>query len=247
MRGASHRISAHRKRFRGPWCRGVRMSRWRSLGLLAPGLLVAALAGSRGVAATALTPGQVATDELFGLVLLFALAIGILVQVLIVVAVLRFRKTKGRSAGVANPKTHDAKLEAAWTIVPALILLVVGIATFQTLAVTDTVPEDADVTVYVIARQFQWEFHVLNETGVWTNTTTEFTVKVGQTVKILLVSEDVAHSLYIPDFRLKIDALPGTTNVNWFQAMEAGDFEIHCAEFCGVSHYTMAGMLHVVP
>ena len=72
-------------------------------------------------------------------------------------------------------------------------------------------------------------------------------MKVGQVVKLLLQSVDVAHSFYIVAFGLKIDVIPGHVNVYWFKALTAGTFEIHCAEFCGRQHYTMVATLHVTP
>jgi len=116
-------------------------------------------------AAAANTPGQEAIDNLFGIVLLFAVAIVIFVQVLLVIVVFRFRKRKGHTQSVPNPITHHTGLEAAWTIVPALILLFVGIMTFQTLAVTDTIPQNPDVVVRVIGHQWFWEFVVDDGSG----------------------------------------------------------------------------------
>ena len=159
---------------------------------------------------------------------------------------LKFRKRRGHTQPDPNPKTHHSTLEAIWTIVPALILLAVGVMTFQTLAVTDTIPENPDVTVTVIGHQWYWEFRVQHANGTWENTTGEFSVKVGQKVKLIIESADVAHALYVPEFQLKKDAIPGTPNVYWFQPRNAGDFDIRCAEFCGTSHYAMVGTLHVL-
>jgi len=62
-----------------------------------------------------------------------------------------------------------------------------------------------------------------------------------------LRSKDVVHSLYLPNFRTKIDAIPGTTTRLWFQAEDAGRYEIGCAQHCGVSHYKMRGWLIAAP
>ena len=193
------------------------------------------------------TVGETATDELFFYVLVPAIAIGVLVMFLIAYAILKFRKRKGHTTPPANPKTHDATLEATWTIVPAIVLAVVGLLTFQTLQITDTIPEDPDLVVRVTGHQWFWTFSVEDRNDTVTNTTGEFTVKVGQTVLLLIESKDVVHSLYIPGFGLKVDAFPGRQNVYWFRALEAGDFEIRCAEFCGLNHADMTAMLHVEP
>jgi cytochrome c oxidase subunit 2 len=223
------------------------MSAARRLGLFLPAVLVVLVASTAAFAAAAETPGEKATQDLFLLVLVPALGIGILVQALIVYAVLRFRRRGGHTEPPSRPKTHDSKLEAAWTIIPAIILLVVGLATFQTLVVTDTVPEDPDVIVTATGQQWFWRFSVFDvAAGTYVNTTGDFTVQVGQTVKLVLEAVDVAHAVWIPAFGLKVDALPGHENVYWFQALSAGDFELYCAEFCGLNHYAMAAVVHVV-
>jgi len=203
--------------------------------------------GSFGASAQAPnTPGQAATDSLFLIVLGFALAIGGLVLALITIAVVKFRRRRGHTEPPKNPKTEDRTLETAWTVVPAIILLVVGVLTFQTLRATDTIPQ-ADVTVTVVGQQWFWEFFTDNGTGSPVRTIGEFTVREGQTVKLLIRSQDVAHALYIIDFGLKVDAIPGQTNVYWFQALHAGDYQIRCAEYCGENHWAMVAMLHVLP
>lgn len=210
------------------------------------GLLAAVVGTAR--ADPPLTPGHAATEQLFYLVLVPAIGIGIFVMALVTYAVLKFRVRKGHTEGPLVAKTHDRKLETIWTIIPAIILVIVGIATFQTLVVTDTIPQNPDVTVIVTARQWAWSFNVTYPNGTYTGTQAgAFSVKAGQVVKLLFESVDVAHSFYIPAFGLKIDVIPGHVNVYWFKALSAGTFEIHCAEFCGRQHYTMVATLHVLP
>src|SRR5213593_4151018 len=208
------------------------------------------------VSADPVSPGQEATQQLFLLVLIPAIGIGVFVMVLVAYAVLKFRVRKGHVTGPANPETHNRRLETAWTIIPAIILVVVGIAAFQTLITTDTIPQNPDVIVEINAHQWYWNFNItyiadgkwLNGTGSFTslNTTGAFTVKAGLTVKLILRSFDVAHSFYLPDFLFKIDVIPGHVNTYWFQSLQPGDYAIRCAEFCGLNHYTMTATLHVV-
>jgi cytochrome c oxidase subunit 2 len=202
---------------------------------------------TRGAATSHLTtPGDEATSNLFLIVLIPALAIGVLVQLLLILVIARYRRRRGHEKPPANPKTHDAKLEAVWTVAPAVILAVVGLVTFQALQVTDTIPDDPDVVVRVVGQQWFWSFSAEDRNGTITNSSGEFTVRQGDVVKLVIESIDVAHSLWIPDFQLKVDALPGRVNVFWFQALEPGDYRILCAEFCGVGHPFMVGTLHVV-
>lgn len=199
--------------------------------------------------AQGLTPGHEATERLFYLVLIPAIGIGILVMALVAYAVWKFRVRDGAAIGPEVAKTHDRKLEALWTVIPALILVVVGVAGFQALLLTDTVPQNPDLVVTVTAQQWAWSFNVTDpdDPMAFVNTSGQFTVRVGQVVKLVFESVDVAHAFYIPAYSLKIDVIPGHANVYWFQALQSGDFEIHCAEFCGLRHYSMLAMLHVLP
>src|SRR6266487_4554776 len=232
------------------------MSVPRRLVLLASVLLVALSLLSGTARAAPVSSGEGATQELFWIVLIPALGIGIFVSALIAYAVLKFRVRPGHTTGPANPKTHDRNLEALWTVVPAVILLIVGFAAFQTLVRTDTLPQDPDVIMEINAHQWYWNFNItyvrsgmwLNTTGNFTslNTTGAFTIKTGLVVKIILRSFDVAHSFYLIDFDLKVDVIPGHTNLYWFKPLQPGDFMIRCAEFCGLNHYTMTATRKVV-
>ncbi len=231
------------------------MSPLRTMGLVGVALILVAFLGGNA-AAQPLSPGQGATEQLFYLVLVPAIGIGVLVIGLILYAVLKFRVRKGHTEGPVNPPTGNRRLETIWTVIPAIILIVVGVAAFQTLITTDTIPRDPDVVVHITAGQWYWNFNItyvrngtwLNTTGSFTslNTNSTFTIRAGLTVEIILRSVDVAHSFYLVPFGLKIDVIPGHTNTYWFQPLQPGDYSIRCAEFCGLGHSTMKGVLHVV-
>jgi cytochrome c oxidase subunit II len=102
--------------------------------------------------------------------------------------------------------------------------------------------------VEVMARQWSWTFRTAGPDARFGTpddvvTLNQLNVPVGRPVYLKLRSKDVVHSLYLPNFRTKIDAIPGTTTRLWFQAMEPGQYEIGCAQHCGVSHYKMRGVL----
>ena len=208
------------------------------------------------MSADPVSPGQEATQQLFLLVLVPAIGIGVFVMALVAYAVLKFRVRKGHTTGPPNPETHNRRLETAWTIIPAIILVIVGIAAFQTLITTDTIPQNPDVILQINAHQWYWNFNItyvrngtwLNSTGQFSyeNTTGAFTLKAGLLVKLVLRSFDVAHSFYLVDFDFKIDVIPGHANTYWLQPLQPGDYLIRCAEFCGAPHWTMTASLHVV-
>jgi cytochrome c oxidase subunit II len=114
---------------------------------------------------------------------------------------------------------------------------------------------DADpnaLRVEVTARQWAWTFRTAGPDGRFATpddvvTLGELHVPTGRPIYLKLRSKDVVHSFYLPSFRTKIDAIPGSTTRLWFQAQEPGRFEIGCAQHCGVSHYKMRGWLHATP
>jgi cytochrome c oxidase subunit 2 len=206
-----------------------------------------------GVGSALAAPGTSTAPELntlFYLVLAFGLGIGVFVGVAMVYTILKFRKRKGHETVSPKLTTSNHRLEAAWTIVPALILLLVGILAFQTLQVTDAIPQNPDVIVTVIGHQWWWEFYAnftSNGTSVHTLDGT-FTVAANMTVKLIVVAADVMHSFLVPQiFGLHIDAVPGHVNTFWFKPTTPGNYDIVCTQFCGTGHYQMVGTLVVTP
>jgi cytochrome c oxidase subunit 2 len=114
---------------------------------------------------------------------------------------------------------------------------------------------DADpnaLRVEVTARQWAWTFRTAGPDGRFATaddvvTLGELHIPIGRPIYLKLRSKDVVHSLYVPSFRTKIDAIPGSTTKLWFQAQEAGRYEIGCAQHCGVSHYKMRGWVIATP
>jgi cytochrome c oxidase subunit 2 len=105
--------------------------------------------------------------------------------------------------------------------------------------------------VQVTARQWAWTFRTPGADGQFNTTDDVVTLNrlhapVGRPVLMQLTSKDVVHSMYLPNFRTKIDAVPGTVTRMWFQARETGLFEIGCTQHCGAWHYKMRGELLVM-
>ena len=132
-------------------------------------------------------------------------------------------------------------LELLWTIVPGLIALSMFYVGWQSYISLRTVPSGA-IPVKVEAQMFSWEFEYPGEKI----SKEELVVPVGKPIKIELTSKDVVHSLFIPAFRIKIDATPRMTTYAWFQPEKIGNYDIFCAEFCGNGHADMRAVLRVV-
>lgn len=134
-----------------------------------------------------------------------------------------------------------AKIVENITIVGAVALFAyIGYVSYVVLAEIENPAQKVDYVVVVNARQFAWEF-VYPDGSV----SPELRVKAGETVRLELHSEDVIHSLFIRDFQLKKDVIPGKTNYFIITPLQPGRYVIQCAEFCGRAHYSMVTYLVV--
>lgn len=208
---------------------------------------------STASAATGDSTSDQAINQLFLVVEIGAIGVGVFVGVIMMYTVLKFRMRKGhtqpiQSTADGSGKGSYHKLEAAWTIIPAIILLVIGALAFQTLAFTDTVPQHYDVTVTVIGHQWYWEFYTnYTANGTSVHSRGILSLPVDLTIRLFVVSVDVAHSLFIPAMGVHVDAIPGHVNELWFKPTQVGTYNIECTQFCGVNHYVMVATLVVTP
>ena len=180
------------------------------------------------------------------------------VMAFLLIALVFHRERTGRTR--AHHTHGDRPRDRALTLVVALVMFVAIDVTLAARAAGELRGRfwrypDADpnaVRVEVTARQWSWTFRTAGPDGRFGTpddvvTLGELDVPVGRPITLKLRSRDVVHSLYLPSFRTKIDAIPGSTTRLWFQAQEAGRFEIACAQHCGVSHYKMRGLLIARP
>lgn len=182
-----------------------------------------------------------ATDDaravlgLFNVTMAIALVVFVGVEVLLFYIIWRFRHNKTTPTDEVH-RGHTGA-EIAWTILPAVILLGIGTVSAVTLFEIDEVPDEADVNVRVVASQFIWTFEYLDggaRAGI-----NELRVEEGKTVRMEVVSRDVEHQLFIPAFALKISAIPGRTNLEYFTAPAPGDYHLECTMYCGFGHHEM--------
>lgn len=161
------------------------------------------------------------------------------ITVLLIYFALKYRRRPGNE--IARELPLNYKLETAWTIVPFVIVLVAffwGGREYLTLL---TPPSNAE-PIYIVGKQWMW--HVQHRNGI--REINELHVPVGRKIQIVMISEDVIHSFYIPAFRMKFDTLPGRYTRAWFQAKETGRFHLLCAEYCGADHSMMIGKINVL-
>jgi cytochrome c oxidase subunit II len=161
----------------------------------------------------------------------------------------RYRHKEGRRAHHIHA---NWKVEVVWTVIPFLIVLGLGAMSFglwSRIKNPDRFPAPG-LTIAVHAAQFEWHVTYPGPDGQLGNgdgfqTLNRIHVPVGQPILVHLTAEDVIHSFFLPNFRVKQDAVPGLPQQVWFEATETGEFELACAELCGTGHTRMRGRVVV--
>ncbi len=152
--------------------------------------------------------------------------------------------------------THNTLAEFLWSFIPLVIVIVIFWWGWRIFADLRSVHEKGDIEIHVTARQWQWTFKYPNGVTIVSPNATEklntlfqpngIYVPVGKTVRLVMTSQDVLHSFYVPAFRNKMDAIPGRYTTLTFTPTEKGDFVVYCTEFCGTSHSNMLSAIRVV-
>jgi len=183
------------------------------------------------------SPASAAITDLHNVVLLIAGAIFVIVEGLILTAAFRFRRRKGDTS--EPEQIHgNTRLEIAWTVAPALIVVAVFVLTIRAQQTIDASAQaaEAPLTVEVEGHQWWWEFRY-PELGV--TTAGQLVIPVGRVVNLNISSVDVIHSFWVPELGGKTDAINGAVNKSWLKADRPGDYYGQCAELCGASHANM--------
>ena len=179
------------------------------------------------------------TDWIFAFIFWICLFFFLLVSLLTIAFIIMYRHKPGVKRDTAGG--HNTPLEIIWTAIPTLLVLVMfyyGIQGYLYMAVE---PPNA-MEVNVTARSWSWTFNYPNGAR-----DKDLYIPVNKPVRLILSSEDVIHSLYVPAFRIKKDVVPGRFNRTWVQATQLGDFDLYCAAYCGKDHSQMLAKVHVLP
>lgn len=183
--------------------------------------------------------GAEQVDQLFYFILIvscvfFAIIVGVMAWFLI-----KYRERPGHE--VQPSPSHNNALETTWSVIPGLF--VGGIFLWGFISYMDMrQPPDDSYEVEVIAKKWSWAFVYPNG-----HVDNDLHVPVDRPVKLIMKSDDVIHSLYIPAFRLKMDLVPGRYSTTWFEADTVGDYILFCAEYCGTQHSKMLARVVVHP
>jgi cytochrome c oxidase subunit II len=186
-------------------------------------------------------------DTLWDVLIIATVPIFVLVTVIVLFSVLEFRMRPGEEQLDGPPIHGNTKLEVIWTALPAM--LIVGLITYAYVVLHDIEKAPAagnERHVTVTGQQFTWTF-AYNEGGK-KFTSAQLYLPVGESVKFDVRSKDVIHDFWVPDFRMKIDAVPGITTHYRItpKSDSVGAHDIVCAELCGLGHAYMRQTAHVL-
>src|ERR1700754_4961471 len=189
-------------------------------------------------------------DTLWDVLIIASVPVFVLVTTVIGFSILNFRMRPGEE-GLDGPPIHgNTRLEVIWTAIPAI--LIVGLVVYAYVVLRDIEKAPAlaagqkERVVRVFGEQFAWTFEY-NEGGKKFKTA-QLYLPAGQSVKFEVQAKDVIHDFWVPDFRMKIDAVPGiTTSYRVTPKKTAlGPHQIVCAELCGLGHAFMRSTVHVM-
>ena len=178
-------------------------------------------------------------DAAFTTVLYVSTFFFVLVTGAVIYLAIRYRRR--RPDQKTSTFDHSTAIEVTWTAIPAAMLLVlfgIGLKGYINASVA---PGEA-YEIKVTAEKWLWTFTYPN--GV--TTVNEMAVPKDRPVKLLMSSKDVIHSFFVPEFRIKQDVVPGAYTTTWFQATEAKDVALLCAEYCGTGHSEMSAKIMVM-
>jgi cytochrome c oxidase subunit II len=173
-------------------------------------------------------------DALYFFLLAVTGFFAVLVAILVVVFAVKFRRRHSDEVGVA---IHGSlALELLWTFIPLGITMVMFVWGAQVFFHMTRPPKGA-MEIYIVGKQWMWKAQHMDGA----REINELHVPIGVPVKLTMGSEDVIHSFFIPDFRVKADVIPGRYNTLWFTATKAGRYHLFCTQYCGTKHSAMIG------
>jgi len=193
---------------------------------------------------TQILPTQASTmapqvDALYFFLVALTAFFTLLISAFVVYAAIKYRR---RSPDEVGKAIHgNLKLEITWTVIPLVIVLFI-FGWSARLFFTMARPPAQTLDIYAVGKQWMWKFqHPDGHAEV-----NELHVPVGTSVRLTMTSQDVIHDVYIPDFRVKADVLPGQYTHLWFRATKPGRYHLFCAEYCGTNHSGMGGWVFVM-
>ena len=178
-------------------------------------------------------------DALFQFILVTSIIFFIIVVFGTAYFIYKYRK-KGKNEFTADI-SENRTLEIVWTVIPTILVFIIFFWGFRTYLKMHVPPAES-IEIKATGQKWFWQFDYENGAS----STNDLVVPVGKPVQLLLSSQDVIHSFYVPNFRIKMDVLPNRYTITWFEASHEGEYDLFCAEFCGTGHSKMIGKVKVI-
>lgn len=208
---------------------------------------------------SAATPTMEGLTDMHNLLLVIIFVVGVFVALLLFYTLWRFNEKRN---AVPSKISHNTLIEVVWTLLPVLILVVIGVPSLKLLFFSDKI-ENADITVKVTGRQWYWTYELPDHKIEFDSRMIAdadlkpgqlrlldvdhpVVVPVGKAVRLLVTSDNVIHSFAVPAFGIKKDAVPGRLNETWFKVNKEGVYYGQCSELCGTRHGFMPITVKVV-
>ncbi len=187
-------------------------------------------------------------DMLFKFMGVFGLAIMVYVAGFVIYAAVAFRRRRGEPPDSVGVHIQDHPvLEFWWTVIPTLLLIVLVFLSIQVWHRVYAGTVAPALTTEVVGHQFNWEIRYPGFSGSVFTPPDAMHLPVGKPVRILISSADVLHGFWVPEYRIKADAVPGLVQTLNMTATRPGKFDIACSEYCGVNHSKMVGKVVAEP
>lgn len=186
----------------------------------------------------AMSTGAAGVDTLYNFIFWFSVVFTVVITGAMLYFVAKYKRRKGVSS---EPTAHIMKLEIAWTVAPLIAVVALFHVSYSVYIRNATAAEGAQ-ELRVRGKKWSWEF----EYPTGDRVAGELVLEVNKPYKLILSSEDVLHSFFVPEFRVKRDAVPGQYSFVAFTPNKTGSAQVYCAEFCGTSHSGMLANIKVV-
>lgn len=209
----------------------------------------------------AATPVMEDIENLHNFLMAILTGIVVIVFALLSYVCLRFNS---KVNPVPSKFSHNVLIEIIWTVIPAIILVVIAIPSFRNLYISEKIPK-ADLTVKVVGYQWYWHYQYPDNGGFEFDSymiedndlkqgqrrllevDNRVIIPAGKVVRFMITAADVIHSFAVPAFGVKKDAIPGKVNETWVKVDKPGVYYGQCSELCGVKHGFMPIAVEVVP
>lgn len=188
----------------------------------------------------AATEYAVEHDKLLGVIVVLTIFFLVVVFGGLTYMIIAYRK--GAKVNRLHAPSHSSLLEVAWTLPPLFLGLAVFFWSAKVFSTAYNPPKNAK-EIFVIGKQWMW--HMQHSNGIRENN--ELHLPVGEPIKLTMISQDVIHAFYVPEFRMQRMVEPGNYSVMWFKPTRPGKYHLFCNMYCGTQHSEMGGWVYVLP